>query len=318
MTTARLGHTDLEITRLGLGAWAIGGVWKWGWGSQKDHDSRDTINRALEAGINWIDTAAIYGLGHSEEVVGKTLKKRGGARPYLFTKCGQIWDKKQNQTVSLNRESICREAEESLRRLQADVIDLYQIHWPKPDEGIEEGWEALNRLKEQGKIRWAGVSNFSVSQLERAAVLAPVSSLQPPYSLIRREAEAEILPWCLKHGTGVIVYSPMASGLLSGGMSRERVAALDITDWRRRSDEFNGDRLERNLLLSNLLAEIGREHGVTAGEVAIAWTLLNPAVTAAIVGMRKPEQVNGVIHAADLVLSAGDKERINRFLAGNP
>lgn len=304
-----MGNTDLEISRIGLGAWAIGGVWKWGWGSQSDRDSRDTINRALDAGINWIDTAAIYGMGHSEEVIGKALKKRGGPKPLLFTKCGQIWDKTSQQTVSLKRESIFREVDQSLKRLQCDVIDLYQIHWPKPDEEIEEGWEALLRLKEQGKIRWGGVSNFSVSQLERIAAIAPVFSLQPPYSLIRREAEAEILPWCREHGTGVIVYSPMGSGLLSGAMTRERIEAMDITDWRRRSDAFTGDRLERNLGLQALCVEIGRDHGCTAGAVAVAWTLKNPAVTAAIVGMRKPEQVADLVAAAELTLSEEDIRR---------
>ncbi len=317
MKKKRLGNSDMEITGIGLGAWAIGGSWAFGWGPQDDSDSIATIHKALESGINWIDTAPVYGLGRSEEVVGRALKETS-REPYVFTKCGLVWNQKGNVSGVLKRDSVRNEVESSLRRLDVDVLDLCQIHWPNPGSDIEEGWAALAELQEEEKIRFIGVSNFSVEQIKRVEKIAPVTSLQPPYSLAFPEVEEDILPYCLEQGIGVINYSPMASGLLSGKMSRERFEGLPADDWRHKSPHFAGERLDRNLALADLLKEIGREHGCTAGEVAVAWTLLNPAVTAAIVGMRKPEQVEGVIHAADIVLSEGNLSAIREFLRLNP
>jgi aryl-alcohol dehydrogenase-like predicted oxidoreductase len=279
-----------------------GGGWKFAWGPQNDNDSIAAIHAALDHGVNWIDTAAVYGLGHSEEVVAHALKGRSH-RPFVFTKAERVWDRQGNIRGSLKAASIREEVEASLRRLKIDFIDLYQIHWPEPDEDIEEGWQEMARLKEEGKVRYIGVSNFSVEQMKRAAHIAPITSLQPPYSLLARDVENEILPYARRNNIGVIVYSPMYSGLLSGAMTRERIEALPPDDWRSRNPNFQPPLLERNLALASLLAEIGEEHGRTAGEVAIAWTLKNPAVTAAIVGMRTPEQVHGVVGAADLTLS---------------
>ncbi|ADN03017.1 aldo/keto reductase [Spirochaeta thermophila] len=317
MEKRRLGNSDMEITRIGLGAWAIGGSWRWGWGPQDERDSIATIHKALDMGINWIDTAPAYGLGVSEEVIGKALKERSD-RPYIFTKCGIIWDEAGNARQYISRKTILKEIDESLQRLKVDVIDLYQIHWPTPDDRIEEAWETLAELKEKGKVRYIGVSNFSVAQMERAARIAPITSLQPPYSLLRREIEKEILPYCAEHGIGVIVYSPMGSGLLTGKMTRERIARLPDDDWRRNSDEFNEPRLSRNLALVEILKEIAERHGCTPGEVAIAWVLRHPAVTGAIVGMRRPDQVDGVIHAPEVSLDEDDISRLERFLTENP
>ncbi len=308
----RLGNSDMELTPIGFGAWAIGGPWKYGWGEQDDTASIRTIHAALDTGINWIDTAAVYGLGHSEEVVAKALKSTS-AKPYVFTKCSMRWDDAGEIHRSLRSDSIRREVEASLRRLDVETIDLYQIHWPVPDSEIEEGWETMAKLKEEGKVRWIGVSNFSVSQLERCRSIAPITSCQPPLSLIRRDVTKDVLPYCAEHGIGVIVYSPMASGLLSGRMSAERVARMDDTDWRKRSDAFNEPQLSRNLALAELLASIGRSHDATAGEVAIAWTLRQPGVTAAIVGMRSPEQVVGVVHGGAITLSDEELSRIEAF-----
>lgn len=317
MEKRRLGNSDMEITRIGLGAWAIGGSWRWGWGPQDERDSIATIHKALDMGINWIDTAPAYGLGVSEEVIRKALKERSD-KPYIFTKCGIIWDEAGNARQYISRTTILKEIDESLRRLKVDVIDLYQIHWPNPDDHIEEAWETLAELKEKGKVRYIGVSNFSVSQMERAAQIAPITSLQPPYSLLRRDVEKEILPYCAEHGIGVIVYSPMGSGLLTGKMTRERIARLPDDDWRRKSDEFNEPRLSRNLALVEILKEIAERHGCTPGEVAIAWVLRHPAVTGAIVGMRRPDQVDGVIHAPEVRLDEDDLSRLERFLTENP
>jgi aryl-alcohol dehydrogenase-like predicted oxidoreductase len=306
METRKLGNSDLKITPIGYGAWAIGGSgWQFAWGSQDDNDSIAAIHRSLELGVNWIDTAAVYGLGHSEEVVGRALKTWPGARPYVFTKCGRHWDEQGNVGVNLSAESIRREVEDSLRRLSVDVIDLYQIHWPPdPDSAeLEEGWSTLASLQRQGKVRWIGVSNFNVQQLRRAQALAPVTSLQPRYSLVHREVEDQVLPYCLREGIGVIVYSPMASGLLTGAMTRERAAKLPKDDWRKNHPDFTEPALSRNLALVERLREIARRHNRSAGEVAIAWTLHNPAVTGAIVGARNAGQAQGVMRAADLRLT---------------
>ncbi|MBI5670490.1 MAG: aldo/keto reductase [Chloroflexi bacterium] len=317
MEKRRLGNSDLLITPIGYGAWAIGGGgWAFGWGPQDDDDSIRTIHRALELGINWIDTAAVYGLGHSEEVVAKAVKGLAN-RPYIFTKCERRWDDEGKVYGSLKRDSIMKEIEDSLRRLQVDVIDLYQIHWPNPDADIEEGWQALADLQRQGKVRWIGVSNFDVRQMQRAQAIAPITSLQPPYSAIRRGIEAEILPYCQQHNIGVIVYSPMQSGLLTGRMTKERVASMASDDWRRRDENFQEPRLSRNLKLAEVMGEIARRHGRTTAEVAIAWTLRHPAVTGAIVGARRPDQVDDFIHAADFSLTEGDLAQIDAFLREN-
>lgn len=279
-----------------------GGGWAFSWSHQDDDASIASIHAALDAGINWIDTAAIYGLGHSEEVVAKALRGRSG-KPYVFTKCARVWDEQGQIGKSLKADSIRRECEASLRRLETDVIDLYQIHWPEPDEEVEEGCETLNRLKDEGKVRWIGVSNFNAGQLRRAQTIGPITSLQPPYSLIRREVEAEVLPLCAENNIGVIAYSPMGSGMLTGAMSRERVAGLPQDDWRRRSPQFQEPLLTRNLALAEKLGEIAVRHGLSAGEAAIAWTLRAPVVTGAIVGVRSPEQVQGIIGAMEFRLS---------------
>ncbi len=313
MEKRRLGNTELMITRIGLGAWAIGGSWKWGWGHQDDTDSEKTIHKALDSGINWIDTAAVYGLGHSEQIVGKVCAARK-ERPYIFTKCSMTWDNRGRIINSLRAESLRSEVENSLRRLKIDVIDLYQIHWPNPEPEIEEGWETLARLKEEGKVRSIGVSNFSVKQIKRILPIAPITSLQPPYSLVSRNIEKEILPFCREHGIGVIVYSPMASGLLTGKVTAAWVKNLPDDDWRKSSDNFTEPRLSKNLKLAECLKRIGEKHHKTPGETAIAWTLKNSAVTAAIVGMRRPDQVEGVIHAVDVKLDRDDVREIESFL----
>ncbi len=318
MQTRNLGKSDLHITSVGYGAWAVGGSgWQFAWGSQDDNDSIAAIHRALELGVNWIDTAAVYGLGHSEEVVARALKSWTGPRPYIFTKCGLRWDAQGNVQKLLSAESIRREVEDSLRRLSLEVIDLYQIHWPPdPDSSaLEEGWSTLADLKREGKVRWIGVSNFNVRQLRRAQAIAPVTSLQPPYSLVHREIEAEILPYCLREGIGVIVYSPMASGLLTGAMTRERAARLPKDDWRRTNPDFTEPNLSRNLELVERLREIAKRHNRSIGEVAVAWTLRNPAVTGAIVGARNARQAEGVMRAGDLRLNDKEVNEIEDFLA---
>jgi aryl-alcohol dehydrogenase-like predicted oxidoreductase len=312
MQKKRLGNSDLELTPIGIGAWAMGGGgWQFAWGPQDDDASIAAIHAALDHGINWIDTAAVYGLGHSEEVVARALAGRAN-RPYVFTKCERIWNEQRQIQKSLKRDSIRRECEDSLRRLRVDVIDLYQIHWPEPDEDIEEGWETLARLQQEGKVRWIGVSNFNAAQLERARAIAPITSLQPPYSAISPEAEDTTLPYCLQHGIGAIVYSPMKSGLLTGKMTRERIAAFPEDDFRRRVPAFQEPALTRNLALADRMKAIGARRGRSAGEVAIAWTLRNPAVTAAIVGMRSPEQAAGVAGALEFRLSAEEAAEIDR------
>jgi aryl-alcohol dehydrogenase-like predicted oxidoreductase len=318
MQTRTLGNSDLNITPVGYGAWAIGGSgWQFAWGSQDDNDSIAAIHRSLELGVNWIDTAAVYGLGHSEEVVAKALKSWTGARPYIFTKCGLRWDSRGQVQKVLKAESIRGEVEDSLRRLDVDVIDLYQIHWPPdPDSPeLEEGWQTMADLKREGKVRWIGVSNFNVQQLQRAAAIAPVTSLQPRYSLVHREVEGEILPFCERQGIGVIVYSPMASGLLTGAMTRERISKLPKDDWRKGHADFNEPYLSRNLALVERVQQIAKHHGGSPGEVAIAWTLKNPAVTGAIVGARNAKQADGVMRAGDLNLSGDEVLEIAEFFA---
>ena len=316
METRKLGNSDLHITRVGYGAWAIGGPgWQFAWGSQDDNESIAAIHRALELGVNWVDTAAVYGLGHSEEVVGRALKDWRGSRPYVFTKCGLRGNAKGDVQKVLRADSIRGEVEGSLRRLSVDVIDLYQIHWPPdPDSPeLEEGWSTLADLKREGKVRWIGVSNFNVQQLRRAQTIAPVTSQQPRYSLVHREIENEILPYCLREGIGVIVYSPMASGLLAGAMTRERAAGLPADDWRRGHPDFTEPSLSRNLALVERMREIAKRHNRSVGEVAIAWTLGHPAVTGAIVGARNARQAEGVMRAGDLHLTEDDVNEIEAF-----
>jgi aryl-alcohol dehydrogenase-like predicted oxidoreductase len=318
MQTRKLGNSDLYITPVGYGAWAVGGSgWQFGWGSQDDSDSIAAIHRSLELGVNWIDTAAVYGLGHSEETVARALKSWRGPRPSVFTKCGLRWDVQGQVQKVLSADSIRREVEDSLRRLSIEVIDLYQIHWPPdPDSPqLEEGWSTLADLRREGKVRWIGVSNFNVDQLRRAQAIAPVTSLQPRYSLVHREVEDEILPYCLNEGIGVIVYSPMASGLLTGAMTRERAGQLPDDDWRRNHPDFTEPDLSRNLALVERLRRLATRHDRSVGEVAIAWTLHNPAVTGAIVGARTARQAEGVMRAADLHLSNEALNEIEPFFA---
>jgi aryl-alcohol dehydrogenase-like predicted oxidoreductase len=316
--TRALGNSDLHLTPIGYGAWAIGGGnLEFGWGAQDESESIAAIERALDSGLNWIDTAAVYGLGHSEEVVGKALKGRV-KKPLVFTKCSMRWDENRQIYRSLKAASLQEEVEASLRRLGVDTIDLYQIHWPNPEDELEEGWETLAKFKEQGKVRYIGVSNFSVAQMKRIQKIAPITSLQPPYSLLNRNVEAEILPFCQANHIGVINYSPMVSGLLTGKMTAERIRDLPEDDWRKRSANFQSPKLERNLALVELLRQIGQQHGVEPGVVAIAWTLRQPAITAAIVGARRPDQVDGVLPAATFRLSESEIVRIESWLAEHP
>ena len=312
MKTKQLGNSNLKLTRIGFGAWAIGGGdWEFAWGPQDDDESVAAIRRAVELGINWIDTAAIYGLGHSEEIVARALEGVS-QRPYVFTKCGILWDENRKNRRTLK--NIRQECEASLRRLKVDVIDLYQIHWPVPDE-FEEGWSVMAELQREGKARWIGASNFDVAQMEKAMKIAPITSLQPPYSMLNRSVEPEILPFCEQHGIGVINYSPMQSGLLTGAMTKERIAAFPKDDFRRNRKEFQEPQLSKNLELAALLGEIGKRHSVSAGVVAIAWTLRNSAVTAAIVGGRSAEQVDGVYPAMNFQLSDDEAKEIEARLA---
>lgn len=318
MQTRQLGNSDMHLTPVGFGAWALGGGgWAFAWGPQDDADSIAAIHAAMDRGMNWIDTAAVYGLGHSEEVVGQALKGVTN-KPYVFTKCERVWNDKGEISNSLQADSLRRECEASLRRLGVDVIDLYQIHWPQPEEDIEEGWATLAQLQAEGKVRWIGVSNFNVEQLKRAQKIAPVTSLQPPYSLVNRDVEDEILPFCLEQNIGVINYSPMGAGLLTGAMTRERIASLPDDDWRKRGPNFQEPRLSRHLGLVEILKAIAEKHGRTPGEVAIAWTLHNPAVTAAIVGARNAGQIDGIIGALDFRLSENEFEQIERYCRENP
>ncbi|MFO0011949.1 MAG: aldo/keto reductase [Planctomycetota bacterium] len=311
--TKLLGCSDLAITRLGIGAWAMGGGgWAFSWSHQEDAASIRAIHAALDAGMNWIDTAAVYGLGHSEEVVAQALKSYSGPRPYIFTKCARNWDANRQIVKLLKKDAIREECENSLRRLQVDTIDLYQIHWPEPDEDIEEGWSALAELQKAGKVRWIGVSNFNVAQMQRIAPIAQITSLQPPYSLMRREIEAEILPYTLQQGIGVLAYSPMGSGMLTGAMTRERIANLPSDDWRTRSVHFQEPLLSRNLGIAAKVVEIAHRTGRSPSEIALAWVLSHPGITAAIVGVRSAEQVAGVAGALDYELDAGAKRELDQ------
>ena len=302
----RLGRTGLEISRVGFGAWAIGGAGWWhAWGSQDDDESIATIRRAAELGINWVDTAPIYGLGHSEEVVGRALEGLD-PRPYVFTKAG-LQDGGDNSVRNvLKRDSILREVEISLKRLRVDVIDVYQVHWPIPDEDVEEVWSTFAEIKEQGLVAHIGVSNFTPAQMRRAEAIAPVETLQPPYSLLTRDIESDILPYARENDIGVVIYSPQESGLLSGAMSAERIASLPDDDWRKHDERFNEPQLSRHLALVERLREVGERHGTTPGAIAIAWTLSNPAVQGAVVGLRRPHQVEELALAGNVSLSDED------------
>jgi aryl-alcohol dehydrogenase-like predicted oxidoreductase len=321
--TRQLGASDLHITPIGFGAWAIGGPdYAFGWGPQDDAQSVAAIHRAIDAGINWIDTAAVYGLGHSERIVARALKSIGSSRrPYVFTKCSLVWNEKGAISHSLKAASVRRELEDSLRRLETDVVDLYQIHWSKPwglkepAPDIEEGWSTLAALQKEGKVRHIAVSNFDVAEMDRIRPIAPIASLQPPYSMLRRGIEADILPYCLSNNIGVIVYSPMAAGILSGAMTRERAAALPANDWRSKNPDYQEPRLSKNLTLVEDLRVIGANCGASPGAVAIAWTLRQPAVTGAIVGFRSATQVDGLLAAASLRLGANEIARIDALTA---
>jgi len=317
MHTRQFGKTDLQITPIGVGAWAIGGgAGANAWGDQDDTASEAAIKRAIKLGVNWIDTAAIYGQGHSEEIVGKAIK--GGEQPYIFTKCSLVWNEKGEVSNNLHGDSLEREVEASLKRLGVEAIDLYQIHWPNPDPDIEEGWSTLAKLKKKGKVRHIGVSNFNVEQIKRAEKIAPVETLQPPYSLVHPEAQDTVLNYCHDQNIGVIVYSPMSSGLLSGRMTAERIEKMPGNDWRKTNADFKEPRLQRNLKLANLLTEIGFPHNVPAGVVAVAWTLHNPAVTGAIVGIRSTSQIEEMLPAAEFRLTDTEMERVNKFMSENP
>ncbi len=317
MDTKKLGQSDLDITPIGVGAWAIGGGgWQFGWGPQDDRESIDAIRAAIDAGMNWIDTAAVYGLGHSEEIVAQALEGMA-KKPYVFTKCARIWGEDRIIGKSLKADSVRRECEGSLKRLKLDVIDLYQVHWPEPDEDIEEGWTELAKLQQEGKVRWIGVSNFNAAQMARAQAIAPITSLQPPYSLVQREGETEILPYAAAHNIGVIVYSPMKNGLLSGRMTKERVGAFPEDDFRKRSPYFQEPRLSATLQLVEELKPLAAKYDATPGELSIAWTLHHPAVTGAIVGLRNAGQLDGVLKSATLKIEDGDFQTIENLLAKN-
>ena len=302
-----LGHSDMEITPIGFGSWAAGGPWKFGWGDQDDASSVAAIHKALELGINWIDTAPVYGMGHSEEVVARALAEWSGDRPYVFTKCGMIWNEKREVSYALKAESVRRECEASLARLKVNAIDLLQAHWSMDDlDETLEGWAEMAKLKKEGKVRWIGASNFSVEELKKCAEIAPVTSLQPPFSLVKPGFADELLPYCRDNGVGVIVYSPMASGLLTGKMTRERIEKLPTDDWRRKNSEFREPQLTKNLELADRLQKVAGKHSCSAAEVAIAWTLAHEGVTGAIVGARNARQVEGTTGAAKLILTSED------------
>jgi aryl-alcohol dehydrogenase-like predicted oxidoreductase len=318
MQTRKLGNSDMNITTVGFGSWAAGGSgWDFAWGTQEDADSIAAIHRALDLGVNWIDTAAVYGIGHSEEVVAQALQEWRGTRPYIFTKCAMRWDAQGKVTKVHKRDSILKECEDSLRRLKVDVIDLYQVHWPPEDNGseVEESWQALAELQKQGKVRWIGVSNYNVEQMKRIAKIAPVTSDQPPYSMLRRKIESDVIPHCKQNGIGLIVYSPMLSGMLTGGMTKERAENLPADDWRKGKPEFREPRLSKNIALVEQLRAIGKRYDRTPGEVAIAWVLLNPAVTGAIVGSRNAKQAQQMMCAGEFQLKPEEVTEIENAVA---
>ncbi len=313
MRTKRLGNTDLELTVIGLGTWAIGGSWQFGWGPQDDADSIRTICAAADSGINWVDTAPIYGCGHSEYIVGLALREMS-EKPLIATKCSLLWNDKREKTNNLDHDSIIKECEDSLKRLGVETIDLYQMHRPVPEEQLEEGWGAMAALVQQGKVRYIGVSNFTVEQLERIAAIHPPASLQPPYSMLRRDIEAELLPYCDRNHIGVVAYSPMQKGLLTGKFSAEHVKTLAADDHRRKDPNFNGELFEKNLAIVDALRPIAERNGKTVAQLAIAWTLRKEEVTAAIVGARKQKQIEETVLAGDWILSEEDIAEIEMIL----
>lgn len=313
MRTRRLGNTGLNLTTVGLGTWAIGGPWEYGWGPQNDEDSAAAIRTALESGINWIDTAPAYGCGHGEEVVGRALREVG-EMPIVATKCGILWNEKRQKVTCLKKDSVQAECGASLKRLGVDVIDLYQMHWPDPDADVEEGWEAMVRLREEGKVRYIGASNFSLRQLKRIEAIEQPVSLQPPYSMIKRDSEAVLLPYCREHEMGVVAYSPMQKGLLTGKYTPEKVAELAPDDHRLRDPNFSGKRLEANLALAKGIAEAARDYGRTAAQLAVAWVLRRDEVTAAIVGARNRRQIEETVQAGDWQLDEELLARIDELL----
>ena len=314
MQKRKLGDTDMQLTTVGLGTWAMGGPWQFGWGPQDDEEALAAILAALDRGVNWIDTAPAYGLGHSEELVGQALRQTRH-RPYIATKCGLLWNERKEKVPCLKPESIRRECHASLERLGIETIDLYQMHWPDPDEGIEAAWEEMARLVDEGKVRYIGASNYSVAQLERIRRIHPPASLQPPYSMLHREAEEELLPYCARHHMGVVVYSPMQRGLLTGRFSHERLAALAPDDHRRRHPDFQEPRFSATLELAEQLKKIARRHGRTCSQLAISWVLRRREVTAAIVGARRPDQIEETVQASGWNLRDDDIELIERLLA---
>ena len=314
MQRRQLGTTDMQLTTIGLGTWAIGGPWEYGWGPQDDDEAVGAIVTALDQGINWIDTAPVYGLGHSEDLVGRALR-RTEHQPYVATKCGLLWNDKKEKVSCLEPASIRRECHASLERLGIETIDLYQVHWPAPDEGIEGAWEEMAKLRDEGKIRYLGASNFSVAQLERVGKIAPVASLQPPYSMLNREVEDELLACCAEHKIGVVAYSPMHRGLLTGKFNPERLTQLAPDDHRLRDPDFQEPRFSATLALVEQLTKIAQRHGRTCAQVAISWVLRRPEVTAAIVGARRPEQIVETAPAGDWNLDEDDIAEIEQLLA---
>ncbi len=314
MKKAKLGNLELEITKVGLGTWAIGGPWEFGWGPQDDNEAIAAIIKAIDLGINWIDTAPIYGCGHSEELVGRALRQIK-AKPIIATKCSLLWNEKREKIGCLKKDSINRECEDSLKRLGIDAIDLYQMHWPDPQSDIEQGWEEMARLQKQGKVRYIGVCNFNTEQLDHIRKIAPVTSLQPPYSMIRRNTEKELLPYCKKHNIGVVAYSPMQRGMLTGKFNKEYLATLAPDDHRLRMPEFTEPQFSANMELAAKLKPIAERNGKTAAQLAIAWVLRRPEITAAIVGARKPSQIAETAPAADWNLSQTDIAEIEKLLA---
>jgi aryl-alcohol dehydrogenase-like predicted oxidoreductase len=314
MQTRRLGDTDLILTTVGLGTWAMGGPWQYGWGPQDDDDAIAAILAGLDKGINWIDTAPVYGLGHSEDLLGQALRMTKH-KPFIATKCGLLWNDKREKVPNLSPQSIRKECESSLKRLGIDRIDLYQMHWPDPDQDIEQAWEAMAKLAEQGKVRHLGVSNYNIAQMERIRKIHPIASLQPPYSMLHREVEVEILGYCARHKIGVVAYSPMQRGLLTGKFSHERLVALAPGDHRRRMPEFQDPQFSATLVMVEQLKKIARRHGRTAAQLAVSWVLRRPEVTAAIVGARRPEQIVETAPASDWTLTREDIDEIEKLLA---